>query len=243
MVIYVPAATAACRLRVDLKNAHPDTKFSVRTARGGTLYVRWTDGPTHDQVDTITQEYAGAQFDGRDDSTTYIATTDPNTGEQIRYLSDYVFCTREISPEFAQQVLDHIVIPCVLRDRDFTPHTMYTDIHTPWGVYRCGYGAQLVEYIARHTTHGAVTAWITAGQATELRVDTFLCARQALTAMTTVLSTTDTDEVARAVRDALTTWDQGEPLDDARQAEACRLLRGEDPDSLPVEVLRVIAAA
>lgn len=68
-----PAATTP-HLRRALKAAFPGTKFSVRLSRGtgyGNCHVSWTDGPTGDEVRTVTEQFRGQGFDGMTDSTTF----------------------------------------------------------------------------------------------------------------------------------------------------------------------------
>lgn len=66
--------TAAKNVRIELKRAFPDVKFSVRTSRftgGDDLRVEWTDGPNTKQVDAITKKYAAGSFDGMTDCYDY----------------------------------------------------------------------------------------------------------------------------------------------------------------------------
>lgn len=61
----------AAALRKNLHATFPGTKFSVRMATGtayGWIDVRWTDGPTSEQVNAVTREYESERFDGMDDS-------------------------------------------------------------------------------------------------------------------------------------------------------------------------------
>ena len=54
-------------LRKSLKVTFPGVKFSVRTDRGGIssqVRVAWEDGPTTDEVEAVTDGYAGDGFDG-----------------------------------------------------------------------------------------------------------------------------------------------------------------------------------
>lgn len=65
---------AAKNVRIELKQAFPRVKFSVRTSRfsgGNSLDVKWIDGPTSDQVAPIVDKYAAGSFNGMDDSYTY----------------------------------------------------------------------------------------------------------------------------------------------------------------------------
>jgi hypothetical protein len=65
---------AAKNIRIELKAAFPAVKFSVKSRRfsgGDAIDVRWTDGPTADQVDAIVQRYAAGRFDGMTDCYDY----------------------------------------------------------------------------------------------------------------------------------------------------------------------------
>lgn len=61
---------AAKNIRIELARAFPGVKFSVKSSRysgGDSINVRWTDGPTSDQVDEIAGRYQGGSFDGMTD--------------------------------------------------------------------------------------------------------------------------------------------------------------------------------
>jgi hypothetical protein len=54
-------------IRTDLKHSFPGIKFSVRSSSysgGGSIDVRWTDGPTRDRVRGIIGRYQDRGFDG-----------------------------------------------------------------------------------------------------------------------------------------------------------------------------------
>lgn len=87
-----------------LKKAFPKTKFTRTTSRysgGSSVTIYWTDGPTVKQVENLIGHMEGASFDGMQDLKTYHDSTDPATGERIRYANDYMFCTRTITNEAA----------------------------------------------------------------------------------------------------------------------------------------------
>ena len=61
------AAQAAKLMRVELKKAFPNTKFSVRSrnfAGGDSVDVGWINGPTRDAVQEIIAKYQYGHFDG-----------------------------------------------------------------------------------------------------------------------------------------------------------------------------------
>lgn len=65
---------AAKNIRIELAAAFPGVKFSVKSKRfsgGDSIDVRWTDGPTGQQVDEIIDRYAAGSFDGMTDCYEY----------------------------------------------------------------------------------------------------------------------------------------------------------------------------
>jgi hypothetical protein len=64
---YIDTAEVARMLRPQLKRVFPGVKFSVRISRysgGSSIDVRWTDGPTVEQVEGVTHGFQGGRFDG-----------------------------------------------------------------------------------------------------------------------------------------------------------------------------------
>lgn len=64
---YIDTAEVARMMRPQLKRVFPGVKFSVRIDRyagGSSIDVRWTDGPTTEQVEAVTHGFQGARFDG-----------------------------------------------------------------------------------------------------------------------------------------------------------------------------------
>lgn len=64
---YISTKEAAKLLRGALKRHFPKTKFSVRFesySMGSHITVRWTDGPTKEQVAKVANPYSGDRFDG-----------------------------------------------------------------------------------------------------------------------------------------------------------------------------------
>jgi hypothetical protein len=65
---------AAKNMRIELKDAFPGVKFSVRSDRysgGDSIDVNWTDGPTTEQVEEISKKYQAGTFDGMTDCYNY----------------------------------------------------------------------------------------------------------------------------------------------------------------------------
>lgn len=64
---HLSTTETAKLVRRQLKEAFPETKFSVRTdkyAGGASINVSWTDGPTRQAVEAITNNYTSKNFDG-----------------------------------------------------------------------------------------------------------------------------------------------------------------------------------
>lgn len=103
---HLTCAETAKIVRRRLKDAFPGVRFSVRSSTysmGASIDVKWTDGPTVDAVDAVTQPLRGADFDGMQDLKTY---RDPIgiDGEYVSSGADYIFGVREISPAYAEQL-------------------------------------------------------------------------------------------------------------------------------------------
>jgi hypothetical protein len=85
-----------------LKQRYPHTKFSVRSSRyagGSSIDVSWIDGPTTKAVESAVGHLEGATFDGMTDSMTY-------TGAP--YQNDFIFCSRDYSPESMEKMADQL---------------------------------------------------------------------------------------------------------------------------------------
>lgn len=131
---YLTCAETAKLIRRALKDSFPYVKFSVRSdtyAAGASVRVHWTDGPTSAQVDAITGQYAGADFDGmvdlkvytqhwmHPDGTVTLAHRDGTNGsfveiigdpvgpsaELVRFGADFVPTSRDISDEWRSEIL------------------------------------------------------------------------------------------------------------------------------------------
>lgn len=97
--IHLTTAATAIEVRETLKKAFPQTKFSVVSSEysmGSSIDVRWTDGPTHKQVDAILDAFEGAGFDGMTDCKTYRG---PSVwrGRRVIWGADFVHGSRSES--------------------------------------------------------------------------------------------------------------------------------------------------
>lgn len=132
---YLSCSETAKLVRAVLRDAFPGVKFSVRSssyAGGASIRVRWTDGPTSDDVRRVTEVYEGADFDGmvdlkvnvnhwmHPDGTVAIAKRPSTNGSFVEIIgdpigpsaqlvsfgADYVQTAREISDEWRAEILD-----------------------------------------------------------------------------------------------------------------------------------------
>jgi hypothetical protein len=103
---YIRAAETAKLIRVALKQAFPEVKFSVVTdsySGGASIRIRWVDGPQTKQVEPIAKRFSGASFDGMQDLKSY--KTHAIDGQPVRFSADYVFCSRDQSDEARANML------------------------------------------------------------------------------------------------------------------------------------------
>ena len=122
----ISAKDTAAMLRKALRATHPGVKFSVRTntySGGASLDVKWTDGPTEDEVRATTELYRGATFDGMTDSKHHHETLiadESGDVQSVRFAADFVHTYRALSPEFVAAVASMIAAQDA-RGRDSQP--------------------------------------------------------------------------------------------------------------------------
>ena len=96
---------AAKNMRIELRAAFPGVKFSVTSdqySMGDSVRVRWTDGPTVNQVEAVIGKYEYGRFDGMTDSYEYYN----NSWNDAFGGTKYLFTNRELSDAMIQQALD-----------------------------------------------------------------------------------------------------------------------------------------
>lgn len=135
---YLSCAETAKLVRTALKEAFPSMKFSVRSdnySGGASMRVAWTDGPTEEEVNHITRQYKGADFDGMIDLKTYnkhwmlpdgtvqlahvedtssargtitgVKYAKPHPQARLVHMgADFIFCNRAYSPEFIKPIAE-----------------------------------------------------------------------------------------------------------------------------------------
>lgn len=130
MTNYMPAVEVAKLVRQTLKETYPGHKFSVRKERS-TIYINWTDGPPTQAVKDLTDQYAGEGFDGMQDmrySRNHGTTID---GVRYEYLTDFVFCRREVSEE-VQTALMAELAAAIAEETGKTIDEITADKHWYW---------------------------------------------------------------------------------------------------------------
>lgn len=109
-----PHARAAQAVRAALKERFPGQKFSVRAdsyAGGNAVRVRWVDGPTSEEVDSVVCQFQMGHFDGMRDI--YEIT---NRRHDIPQVS-FVTTQREFSDAAVEEAVDFVnrLWGCTLR--------------------------------------------------------------------------------------------------------------------------------
>lgn len=106
---YVGVVEIAKLVRKALKETFPGVKFSVRSekyAGGASIDIFYTDGPTRDQVDSVTSPFRGAYFDGMTDyQGSRYAELD---GEPIHSGAHYIFSNRVFTDQAVQTAIDQV---------------------------------------------------------------------------------------------------------------------------------------
>lgn len=95
---------AAKNIRIELARAFPGVAFSVKTSRfsmGDSIDIRWTDGPTAEQVENISDKYAAGSFDGMTECYNYASCAWTDAFGDAKF----VHTTREHSDRFVAAVL------------------------------------------------------------------------------------------------------------------------------------------
>ena len=95
MTKYLTCAETAKLLRTILKEQFQDTRFSVKSktySGGASITVRWTEGPSSENVRKITSLFQGATFDPMIDLKSYQKFN--VEGQQVQFGADYIFTER-----------------------------------------------------------------------------------------------------------------------------------------------------
>ncbi|MGC0802664.1 LPD29 domain-containing protein [Pantoea agglomerans] len=98
------AVQVTSNIRKELKEKFPGVKFSVRKRSYDSVSVNWTDGPTEEEVKTVTDKYKDSYFDGMQDMSVSCASP----FNRIYGGVGYVFTDRDYSDGMKQKAVDLI---------------------------------------------------------------------------------------------------------------------------------------
>ena len=100
---YLSCSETAKLIRAALRESFPGVKFSVRSSvysGGASINIRYTDGPTYEQVKAVAGMFEGAYFDGMTDyKGLNYGSLD---GNEVRFGADFIFVNRDFSLEFME---------------------------------------------------------------------------------------------------------------------------------------------
>lgn len=103
---YLTCAETAKLVRAALKETFPGQKFSVRSSvysMGASIDVSWTDGPTAEQVDDVTNAFRGSDFDSMQDMKVYRDSR--LNGERVSFGADYIHTRRDLSADLEFELI------------------------------------------------------------------------------------------------------------------------------------------
>ena len=148
---------AAKNIRIELAEAFRGCRFSVKSSRfsgGDSIDVRWIDGPTTAQVDSIIGKYAAGSFDGMTDCYDYsMSAWNDAFGD-----AKYVHSSRDYSEKFVASVLGRLA-----RMWGVNPAPTFQDWHQGrlWAfkVPNCGdFQSEVHRAMSRHTCYATAIA-------------------------------------------------------------------------------------
>lgn len=126
---------AAHNIRIELKAAFPGFKFGV-TSDHNSVDIRWTDGPTSDDVESIVNKYKAGSFNGMED----IYENDPDaTFSDVFGDPKYVSCYRSMTPDGVREACRAAgqtylvgIIGDDLNSRETYDHPQFRDARDIW---------------------------------------------------------------------------------------------------------------
>ena len=99
------AVQVTSNIRKELKAKFPGVKFSVRKRGYDSVSVNWTDGPTEEEIKSVTDKYRDSYFDGMQDMS--ISCASPFN--RIYGGVGFIFTDRDYSDAMKQKAVDTIV--------------------------------------------------------------------------------------------------------------------------------------
>ena len=134
---YIDRAEVARLMKKELTAKYAGVSFSITSktySGGGSITIKWTDGPTESQVEHVVSKFESRGFDGSIDMEyiirhyikggklyTYSTGTEgsrgsvpawgklPEGAEEIHINTGYVFCNRTLSREAIQTVMNNMI--------------------------------------------------------------------------------------------------------------------------------------
>ena len=137
--------TAAKNIRIELKQAFPSVKFSVKTRKysgGDSIDVSWIDGPTAIMVEQIIGKYQGGSFDGMTDCYNY----ERNAWTDAFGDAKYVFAHRDYSDAFVNRAIAYLQAKYPGNNIEATPAEWRSG--KLWNV-DCGFGRNVQEIVGQ----------------------------------------------------------------------------------------------
>jgi hypothetical protein len=106
---YISCVDTAKLIRAVLKESFNGVKFSVTSSQyagGASITIRYVDGPTSKQVESVVKIYEGSYFDGMQD---YKGQNYANlNGEEVKFGADFVFVNRTVSNDLMLGVVCNV---------------------------------------------------------------------------------------------------------------------------------------
>lgn len=99
------SAKASSAIKKELKKNFANIKFSVKSSNysgGDSVHIKWTDGPTTDEVEKITNKYQYGNFDGTTDMYNY-----DNKQDDIPQ-SKYILTQRGMSDDTRLKIVEYL---------------------------------------------------------------------------------------------------------------------------------------
>lgn len=98
---YISCVDTAKLIRAVLKESFAGVKFSVTSSQyagGASINIKYVNGPTQKQVESVISVFEGSYFDGMQD---YKGQNYANlNGEEVKFGADFVFVNRKLTSDF-----------------------------------------------------------------------------------------------------------------------------------------------
>jgi hypothetical protein len=114
---YISVVDTAKLVRAALKESFAGVKFSVISdsyAGGASINIKYKDGPTEAQVESVISNFKGAYFDGMID---YKGSCYANlNGEEVKFGADFIFVKRNYSVDFLTTVANKVAFAYAVKE-------------------------------------------------------------------------------------------------------------------------------